>query len=48
MLDGKVALVLGAAARNNMGRAIAREYAKEGAKVVVAGRHQSVLAEWER
>ena len=44
-LEGKVAVVLGAAAKNNMCHAIAREYAKEGAKVVVAGRHQAPLNE---
>lgn len=45
ILDGKVALVLGAAAKNNMCQAIAREYTKEGAKVVVAGRHAEGLQE---
>lgn len=37
-LSGKVALVLGAGGEGNMGQAIARRYAAEGAKVIVAGR----------
>lgn len=37
-LEGKVAIVLGAAGRDNMGQAIARRFAAEGARVVVAGR----------
>lgn len=37
-LDGKIAIVLGAAGRDNMGQQIARRFAAEGAKVVVAGR----------
>ena len=37
-LQNKVALVLGAASRDNMGQDIARRFAAEGAKVVVAGR----------
>jgi 2-hydroxycyclohexanecarboxyl-CoA dehydrogenase len=44
-LQNKVALVLGAANKNNMCQAIAREYAKEGAKVVVAGRREAPLKE---
>ena len=43
MLSGKVALVIGAAAKDNMCQAIAREYARAGAKVVVAGRHEGAL-----
>lgn len=43
-LDGKVALILGAATKDNMGQVIARLFAREGAKVVVAGRHEDVLA----
>ena len=35
-LQGKVAIVLGAAGRDNMGQVIARRFAREGAKVVVA------------
>lgn len=42
-LDGKVALVVGAAGVNNMGQAIARRFAAEGAKVAVAGRNIEVL-----
>lgn len=44
-LDDKVALVLGAAGKDNMGQVIAREFAREGAKVVVAGRHEGPLRE---
>ena len=48
-LAGKVAVVLGAAGKDNMGQGIARRFADEGARVVVAGRHegelQSVAAE---
>lgn len=47
-LDGKVAVVLGAAAQGNMGQAIARRFAQEGAKLVVAGRHEAPLAEFAR
>lgn len=42
-LDGKVVIVLGAAGEQNMGQAIARRFAAEGAKVVVAGRNETVL-----
>jgi 2-hydroxycyclohexanecarboxyl-CoA dehydrogenase len=42
-LDGKCAVVLGAAARDNMGQAIARRFSDEGAKVLVAGRHLDEL-----
>jgi NAD(P)-dependent dehydrogenase (short-subunit alcohol dehydrogenase family) len=42
-LDGKRALVLGAAARDNMSQSIARRFADEGAQVVVAGRHLEEL-----
>ena len=42
-LKGKVAIVLGAAGRDNMGQHIARRFALEGAKVVVAGRHLQEL-----
>ncbi|MDB5702382.1 MAG: short-chain dehydrogenase/reductase [Sphingomonadales bacterium] len=38
-LQDKVAIVLGAAGDGNMGQVIARQYAAEGAKVVVAGRN---------
>ena len=37
-LAGKVAIVLGAGGEGNMGQAIARRFAAEGAKVVVSGR----------
>ena len=43
-LEGKVAVVLGAAGADNMGQVIARRYAAEGAKVVVAGRQEAPLA----
>jgi NAD(P)-dependent dehydrogenase (short-subunit alcohol dehydrogenase family) len=43
-LDGKVAVVLGAAARDNMGQVMARLFAKEGANVVVGGRQEDELA----
>jgi NAD(P)-dependent dehydrogenase (short-subunit alcohol dehydrogenase family) len=42
-LEGKIALVLGAAGRENMGQTIARRFAAEGAKVVVAGRQEEPL-----
>ena len=42
-LQGKVAIVLGAAGHDNMGQVIARRFAGEGAKVVVAGRHEEEL-----
>jgi len=43
-LNGKTAVVLGAAGRDNMGQEIARRFAEEGARVVVAGRHADELA----
>jgi NAD(P)-dependent dehydrogenase (short-subunit alcohol dehydrogenase family) len=43
-LSGKGAVVLGAAGRDNMGQVIARRFAEEGAKVMVAGRHADELA----
>jgi NAD(P)-dependent dehydrogenase (short-subunit alcohol dehydrogenase family) len=42
-LKGKAALVLGASGRGNMGQAIARRYAAEGARLVVSGRNMSEL-----
>ena len=42
-LQGKVAVVLGAAGPNNMGQTIARAFAKEGAKVLAAGRKEEPL-----
>jgi len=43
-LQGKTAVVLGAASEGNMGQTIPRLFAKEGAKVLVAGRKQAPLA----
>lgn len=45
MLDGKIAVVIGAAGRDNMGQTIARALAAAGARVVVAGRDAESLAE---
>ena len=44
-LQGKIAVVLGAAGRDNMGQVIARRYAAEGARVMVSGRHEPPLRE---
>lgn len=44
-LENKVAVVLGAAGKDNMGQAIARRFAEEGARVVVAGRNEQALRE---
>lgn len=44
-LQGKVAVILGAAGRGNMGQVMARRFAAEGATVVVAGRHEDSLRE---
>lgn len=43
-LQGKTAVVLGAASDGNIGQTIARLFAKEGAKVMVAGRKEAPLA----
>lgn len=43
-LQGKTAVVLGAAGAGNMGQVIARRFAAEGALVMVAGRHEAELA----
>jgi 2-hydroxycyclohexanecarboxyl-CoA dehydrogenase len=43
-LDGKVAVILGAAGENNMGQVIARCFTEEGARVMVAGRNEAVLS----
>jgi len=43
-LNGKAAIVLGAAGRNNMAQHIARRFRDEGAQVTVAGRHDDELA----
>jgi NAD(P)-dependent dehydrogenase (short-subunit alcohol dehydrogenase family) len=42
-LEGRVAVILGAAGEGNMGQVIARRFAAEGARVVVAGRHEEPL-----
>jgi NAD(P)-dependent dehydrogenase (short-subunit alcohol dehydrogenase family) len=42
-VEGKVAVVLGAAGEGNMGQVIARRLAGEGAKVIVAGRQEAPL-----
>jgi 2-hydroxycyclohexanecarboxyl-CoA dehydrogenase len=42
-LHGKTAVVLGAAGRGNMGQVIARRLTAEGARVLVAGRHEDEL-----
>jgi NAD(P)-dependent dehydrogenase (short-subunit alcohol dehydrogenase family) len=44
-MTGKVASVVGAAGRGNMGQVIARRFAEEGARVVVSGRHEEPLRE---
>lgn len=43
-LEGKVAVILGAAGHNNMGQSMARRFAAEGARVVIGGRHEAPLA----
>ncbi|MCC6942138.1 MAG: SDR family oxidoreductase [Novosphingobium sp.] len=45
-LDGKTAVVLGASSAGNMGQVIARRLMDEGATVLVAGRKESVLADF--
>ena len=42
-LEGKTAVVLGAAGRGNMGQVIAKRFADEGASVMVAGRREDEL-----
>lgn len=44
-LQGKKAVVLGAASKDNMGQTVARLFAKEGAEVLVAGRKEGPLKE---
>ena len=44
LLQGKVALVLGAGTANNMGQSIAARFASEGAAVMSAGRNEGELA----
>src|SRR5690349_13204665 len=45
-LQGKRALILGASSPDNMGQHIARRYMAEGARVLVAGRKEAVLAQF--
>jgi NAD(P)-dependent dehydrogenase (short-subunit alcohol dehydrogenase family) len=45
MLDGQIALVFGASNAGNMGVATARRYAREGARVILAGRNVAGLQE---
>lgn len=42
-LTDKIAIVIGAAGRDNMGQTIANRLVEEGVKVVVAGRHEDEL-----
>jgi 2-hydroxycyclohexanecarboxyl-CoA dehydrogenase len=42
-INGKVAVIIGAAGQDNMGQVIARRLAGEGARVVVAGRKEAPL-----
>jgi NAD(P)-dependent dehydrogenase (short-subunit alcohol dehydrogenase family) len=44
-LQGKTAVILGAASPGNMGQTIARLFAAEGARVMVAGRKEGPLAD---
>lgn len=45
-LEGKRAVVLGASSPDNMGQHIARRFLDEGARVLVSGRKQEVLADF--
>lgn len=45
-LEGKRAIVLGAAGKDNMGQAIARRFLAEGARVLVAGRKRLALEDF--
>jgi 2-hydroxycyclohexanecarboxyl-CoA dehydrogenase len=47
-LEGKGAVVLGAAGGGNMGQVIAKRFLDEGAKVMVAGRRDEELARFAR
>ena len=47
-LEGKAAVVIGAAGAGNMGQVIARRFADEGAKVLVAGRKDDELARFAK
>lgn len=42
-VDGKVVIIAGAGGKDNMGQGLARRFAQEGAKVVVAGRQREPL-----
>ena len=42
-IEDKVAIILGAAGDGNMGQVIARRFAAEGARVIVAGRQEAAL-----
>ena len=42
-LEGKCAVILGAASKDNMGQVMARRFVAEGAKVLVAGRNEDIL-----
>jgi NAD(P)-dependent dehydrogenase (short-subunit alcohol dehydrogenase family) len=44
MLQDKVAIVIGAAGRDNMGQGIVREFLSQGARVIAAGRDVDELA----
>lgn len=44
-LEGKKAVILGAASKDNMGQVMARLFASEGAEVLVAGRKEGPLSE---
>ncbi|MGC6512474.1 MAG: SDR family NAD(P)-dependent oxidoreductase [Parvibaculales bacterium] len=44
-LDGKAAIIIGAAGKDNMGQIMARHLQAEGADVLVAGRHEDALKE---
>ncbi len=43
-LESKVAVIIGAAGEGNIGQAIARCFAAEGARVIVAGRNEAALS----
>lgn len=47
-LNGKVAVVLGASKRGNMGQVIAERFAREGARVVVGGRDREELGRFAK
>ena len=45
LLEGKKAVILGAASKDNMGQVIARLFAAEGAEVLVSGRNDEPLSD---